>query len=155
MFFANFYFMFFSFFSSTLFSVSALITTSEVFFWELSGFFVLFFFSSILIIVLFFANLFLAFVTTRSAKNLEQRFAAYECGFEAFDDARMQFDVRYYLIAILFLLFDIEVVFILPWTVYFPWITAYGFWIMIIFMLFVTLGFVYEYFINALDWETV
>lgn len=90
------------------------VTASEVFFWELSGFFVLFFFSALLILILFFANLFLAAVTVRSAKNLEQRFAAYECGFEAFDDARMQFDVRYYLIAILFLLFDIEIVFILP-----------------------------------------
>jgi NADH-quinone oxidoreductase subunit A len=70
--------------------------------------------------MLFLVNLLLASVTTRSAKNLEQRLAAYECGFEAFDDARMQFDVRYYLIAILFLLFDIEIVFILPWTVCLP-----------------------------------
>jgi NADH-quinone oxidoreductase subunit A len=52
-------------------------------------------------------------------------------------------------------LFDIEIVFILPWTVCLPWITSYGFWVMIIFMIFVTVGFIYEYFIDALDWETI
>ena len=118
------YILFFSIINPDIF---LFVSASEVFFWELSGFFVLLFFSSVLILILFFANLLLAAVTVRSAKNLEQRFAAYECGFEAFDDARMQFDVRYYLIAILFLLFDIEIVFILPWTVYLPWLTAYGF----------------------------
>jgi NADH-quinone oxidoreductase subunit A len=106
--------------SSDVLSYCYVVHSSEVGFWELSGFFVLFVFSSLLIFMLFLVNLLLASVTTRSAKNLEQRLAAYECGFEAFDDARMQFDVRYYLIAILFLLFDIEIVFILPWTVCLP-----------------------------------
>ena len=65
----------------------------------------------------------------------------------------MQFDVRYYLVAILFLLFDIEIIFILPWAVYLPALQTFGFWIMELFMLIVTVGFMYEYYIKALDWE--
>ena len=79
--------------------------------------------------------------------------AAYECGFEAFENARMKFDVRYYLVAILFILFDLEVAFMLPWAVVFKDLGAYGFWSMLVFIVVLTVGFVYEWKKGALEWE--
>jgi len=77
----------------------------------------------------------------------------YECGFEAFEDARMKFDVRYYLVAILFILFDLEIAFLFPWAVALHDIGATGFWAMMVFLGILVVGFVYEWKKGALDWE--
>jgi len=79
--------------------------------------------------------------------------AAYECGFEAFGEARMKFDVRYYLVAILFILFDLEIAFLFPWAVALREIGPVGFWAMMIFLAILVVGFVYEWKKGALDWE--
>jgi NADH-quinone oxidoreductase subunit A len=77
----------------------------------------------------------------------------YECGFEAFEDARMKFDVRYYLVAILFILFDLEIAFLFPWAVALREIGPAGFWAMMVFLGILVVGFVYEWKKGALDWE--
>ena len=77
----------------------------------------------------------------------------YECGFEAFEDARMKFDVRYYLVAILFIIFDLEIAFFFPWAVVIREIGMTGFWAMMIFLAVLTIGFVYEWRKGALEWE--
>ena len=77
----------------------------------------------------------------------------YECGFEAFEDARMKFDVRYYLVAILFILFDLEIAFLFPWAVALKEIGATGFWAMMIFLGILVVGFAFEWINGALDWE--
>ena len=77
----------------------------------------------------------------------------YECGFEAFEDARMKFDVRYYLVAILFILFDLEIAFLFPWAVSLKAIGFFGFMSMMIFLTILVVGFVYEWMKGALDWE--
>ncbi len=77
----------------------------------------------------------------------------YECGFEAFEDARMKFDVRYYLIAILFILFDLEIAFLIPWAVALTDIGSTGFWTGVVFLIDLLVGFVYAWKIGALDWE--
>ena len=77
----------------------------------------------------------------------------YECGFEAFEDARMKFDVRYYLVAILFILFDLEIAFLFPWAVSLNEIGATGFWAMMMFLAILVVGFAYEWKKGALDWE--
>ena len=77
----------------------------------------------------------------------------YECGFEAFEDARMKFDVRYYLVAILFILFDLEIAFLFPWAVSLKEIGAVGFWSVMIFLSILVVGFIYEWKKGALDWE--
>ncbi|MEE9381253.1 MAG: NADH-quinone oxidoreductase subunit A [Hyphomonadaceae bacterium] len=79
--------------------------------------------------------------------------SAYECGFNAFDDARMKFDVRFYLVAILFIIFDLEVAFLFPWAVTLGEIGVAGFWSMIAFLTVLTIGFVYEWRSGALEWE--
>ena len=86
-------------------------------------------------------------------KPYPEKLSAYECGFEAFDDARRRFDVRYYLVAILFIIFDLEVAFLFPWAVALKGIGAFGFWSMIAFLGVLTVGFVYEWCKGALDWE--
>ena len=82
-----------------------------------------------------------------------EKLSPYECGFEAFEDARMKFDVRYYLVAILFILFDLEIAFLFPWAVVLPDIGAAGFWAMMVFLLVLIVGFVYEWKKGALEWE--
>jgi len=77
----------------------------------------------------------------------------YECGFEAFEDARMKFDVRYYLVAILFILFDLEIAFLFPWAASLRDIGASGFWAMMMFLTILVVGFIYEWKKGALDWE--
>ena len=77
----------------------------------------------------------------------------YECGFEAFEDARMKFDVRYYLVAILFILFDLEIAFLVPWAVALTDIDSTGFWTGVVFLIDLLVGFVYAWKIGALDWE--
>ncbi|MEI6759640.1 MAG: NADH-quinone oxidoreductase subunit A [Betaproteobacteria bacterium] len=79
--------------------------------------------------------------------------SAYECGFEAFEDARMKFDVRYYLVAILFILFDLEIAFLFPWAVSLKDIGALGFWSVMVFLAILVVGFIYEWKKGALDWE--
>jgi NADH-quinone oxidoreductase subunit A len=82
-----------------------------------------------------------------------EKLSPYECGFEAFEDARMKFDVRYYLVAILFILFDLEIAFLFPWAVVLPDIGFEGFVAMMIFLLILVVGFVYEWKKGALEWE--
>jgi len=77
----------------------------------------------------------------------------YECGFEAFEDARMQFDVRYYLVAILFIIFDLEIAFLFPWAVSIREVGLIGFFSMTIFLIILTIGFIYEWKKGALDWD--
>jgi NADH-quinone oxidoreductase subunit A len=82
-----------------------------------------------------------------------EKLSAYECGFNAFDDARMKFDVRFYLVAILFIIFDLEVSFLFPWAVAFRQIGLYGFWSMMLFLGVLTVGFIYEWKKGALEWD--
>ena len=82
-----------------------------------------------------------------------EKLSAYECGFNAFDDARMTFDVRFYLVAILFIIFDLEVSFLFPWAVAFGEIGLFGFWSMMVFLGVLTVGFIYEWRKGALEWD--
>ena len=82
-----------------------------------------------------------------------EKLSPYECGFEAFEDARMKFDVRYYLVAILFILFDLEIAFLFPWAVVLGEIGLFGFVAMMIFLAILVVGFAYEWMQGALDWE--
>ena len=82
-----------------------------------------------------------------------EKLSAYECGFNAFDDARMKFDVRFYLVAILFIIFDLEVAFLFPWAVAFGKLGLVGFWSMMVFLAVLTIGFIYEWKKGALEWE--
>jgi NADH-quinone oxidoreductase subunit A len=93
-----------------------------------------------------------SFVVARQNPDSE-KLSPYECGFEAFDDARSKFDVRFYLVAILFIIFDLEVAFLFPWAVALGDIGMLGFWSMMIFLGILTIGFVYEWKKGALEWE--
>jgi NADH-quinone oxidoreductase subunit A len=81
------------------------------------------------------------------------KLSAYECGFDAFEDARGQFDVRFYLVSILFIIFDLEIAFLFPWAVALGKIGLFGFWSMMVFLAVLTVGFIYEWKKGALDWE--
>ncbi|MGE0093717.1 MAG: NADH-quinone oxidoreductase subunit A [Alphaproteobacteria bacterium] len=82
-----------------------------------------------------------------------EKVSAYECGFEAFGDARARFDVRFYLVAILFIIFDLEVAFLFPWAITLGEIGLFGFWSMVVFLGVLTIGFIYEWKKGALEWE--
>ena len=82
-----------------------------------------------------------------------EKVSAYECGFNAFDDARMKFDVRFYLVSILFIIFDLEIAFLFPWAVAFKDVSLLGFWSMRVFLLILTIGFASEWKKGALEWE--
>jgi NADH-quinone oxidoreductase subunit A len=82
-----------------------------------------------------------------------EKLSPYECGFEAFEDARMKFDVRYYLVAILFILFDLEIAFLFPWAVVLRDIGYFGFLAMLVFLAILVVGFIYEWKKGALEWE--
>jgi NADH-quinone oxidoreductase subunit A len=82
-----------------------------------------------------------------------EKISIYECGFNAFDDARMKFDIRFYLVAILFIIFDLEVAFLFPWAVSFQYVGLFGFWSMMVFLGVLTIGFAYEWKKGALEWE--
>lgn len=82
-----------------------------------------------------------------------EKVSAYECGFNAFDDARMKFDVRFYLVSILFIIFDLEIAFLFPWAVALKDISMVGFWSMMVFLAVLTIGFAYEWKKGALEWE--
>ena len=89
-----------------------------------------------------------------SPKNPDpEKLSAYECGFEAFGDSRMEFDVRFYLVAILFIIFDLEIAFLFPWAISLGSLGALGFWSMMIFLFVLTVGFIYEWKKGALDWD--
>lgn len=87
------------------------------------------------------------------AREDSEKQSPYECGFEAFEDARMKFDVRYYLVAILFIIFDLEIAFFLPWAVVLGEIGMVGFWSMMFFLGVLVVGFIYEWRKGALEWE--
>ncbi len=89
-----------------------------------------------------------------SPKNPDsEKLSAYECGFEAFEDSRLEFDVRFYLVAILFIIFDLEIAFLFPWAISLGNIGVLGFWSMMIFLGVLTIGFIYEWKKGALEWE--
>jgi NADH-quinone oxidoreductase subunit A len=89
-----------------------------------------------------------------SPKNPDpEKLSAYECGFEAFSDSRMEFDVRFYLVAILFIIFDLEIAFLFPWAISLGNIGNLGFWSMMIFLSILAIGFIYEWKKGALDWD--
>ena len=89
-----------------------------------------------------------------SPKNPDpEKLSAYECGFEAFGDSRMEFDVRFYLVAILFIIFDLEIAFLFPWAISLGNIGVLGFWSMMIFLFILAIGFVYEWKKGVLDWD--
>ncbi|AZL16010.1 NADH-quinone oxidoreductase subunit A [Rickettsiales endosymbiont of Stachyamoeba lipophora] len=92
------------------------------------------------------------FLVARSRPDRE-KLSAYECGFEAFGDARGKFDVRFYLVAMLFIIFDLEIIFLFPWAITLGKIGKFGFWSMIVFLGVLTVGFIYEWKKGALDWE--
>ena len=89
-----------------------------------------------------------------SPKNPDsEKLSAYECGFEPFGDSRMEFDVRFYLVAILFIIFDLEIAFLFPWAISLGNLGPLGFWSMMVFLLILTIGFIYEWKKGALDWD--
>lgn len=90
-------------------------------------------------------------LSTRKADP--EKISAYECGFDPFDDARGRFDIQFYLVAILFIIFDLEVAFLFPWAIVLSKIGSFGFWSMMVFLLILTVGFVYEWRKGALDWS--
>ncbi len=92
-------------------------------------------------------------IAIANSKPDPEKLSAYECGFNAFDDARMKFDVRFYLVSILFIIFDLEVAFLFPWAVSLGKIGLFGFWSMMIFLAVLTIGFVYEWRKGALEWD--
>jgi NADH-quinone oxidoreductase subunit A len=98
------------------------------------------------------ALLVLPFIVAPSSPDPE-KLAAYECGFPAFDDARMKFDVRFYLVSILFIIFDLEVSFLFPWAMAFKEAGVFGFWAMMAFLGVLTVGFIYEWKKGALEWD--
>ena len=93
-----------------------------------------------------------SFLAARQRPDSE-KLSPYECGFAPFDDARNKFDVRFYLVAILFIIFDLEVAFLFPWAVSLGSIGLFGFWSMMVFLAVLTVGFIYEWKKGALEWE--
>jgi len=93
-----------------------------------------------------------SFVIVRQHPDTDKN-SAYECGFDAFEDSRGKFDVRFYLVAILFIIFDLEVAFLFPWAVSLGTIGVFGFWSMMVFLAVLTVGFIYEWRKGALEWE--
>ena len=83
----------------------------------------------------------------------DQKLSPYECGFEAFEDARSKFDVRFYLVAILFIIFDLEIAFLFPWAIVLDEVGLFGFWAMVLFLGVLVIGFIYEWMNGALDWD--
>lgn len=99
-------------------------------------------------LLLFFISFFLVY-----QKPTIEKVSAYECGFNPFGDARNKFEIRYYLVAILFIIFDLELLFLFPWIICFNSLTIYGLSVMIFFLIILTLGFIYEWNEGALDWS--
>ncbi|SOD93732.1 NADH-quinone oxidoreductase subunit A [Caenispirillum bisanense] len=93
-----------------------------------------------------------SYVVARQRPDVEKD-SAYECGFEAFEDARSRFEVRYYLVAILFIIFDLEIAFLFPWAITLGDVGQFAFWSMMVFLGVLTIGFIYEWRKGALEWE--
>jgi len=107
-----------------------------------------------LVISLFLSFGFLVLNFAFSPKNPDpEKLSAYECGFEPFNDSRMEFDIRFYLVAILFIIFDLEIAFLFPWAITLGNIGYFGFFSMMLFLFILTIGFIYEWKKGALDWE--
>ena len=107
-----------------------------------------------LIIALVLSFGFIIVIFLFSPKNPDpEKLSAYECGFEPLDDSRMEFDVRFYLVAILFIIFDLEIAFLFPWAISLGNLGPLGFWSMMVFLLILTVGFIYEWKKGALDWD--
>ena len=107
-----------------------------------------------LIIALGLSIIFIAINYLAAPKNPDpEKLSAYECGFEPFDDSRMEFDVRFYLVAILFIIFDLEIAFLFPWAISLGSLGALGFWSMMVFLGILTVGFIYEWKKGALEWK--
>lgn len=104
--------------------------------------------SAFITLVLFFINWVLV-----PHKGDSEKLSAYECGFNPYSDARGNFDVRFYLVAILFIIFDLEITFLFPWAAAFSHVTLFGFWSIFVFLVILTIGFVYEWKKGALEWE--
>lgn len=104
--------------------------------------------SSCLSSIIFFLSYFLI-----PQKSDQEKVSAYECGFNPFDDARATFDVRFYLVAILFLIFDLEISFLFPWSLVLGYLPFFGYLTMVIFLTILTIGFIYEWCKGALEWE--
>jgi len=103
-------------------------------------------------IIIGFLLFFLSFLLVYQKPNNE-KLSAYECGFNPFGDARAKFEVRYYLVAILFIIFDLELLFLFPWVISLNYLNWFGIYSMIFFLFILTLGFIYEWFCGALDWK--
>ena len=107
-----------------------------------------------LFIALFLSVGFIAINFLSSPSNPDpEKLSAYECGFEPFEASRMEFDIRFYLVAILFIIFDLEIAFLFPWAVSLGNIGLFGFWSMMVFLAILTVGFIYEWKKGALEWE--
>jgi len=119
-----------------------------LFYQEFFSIFVLFFFSSFLAVLILFLSLRLG-----SYNPDPEKVSAYECGFDPYEDARNAFDVRFYLVAIIFILFDLEAAFFFPWSVSVSFLSLDGFWGMLDFLLELLIGFVYAWIIGSLEWE--
>lgn len=115
------------------------------------NYFTIFFFFLIVLFISFVIFIFSYFLALQKAN--QEKGSAYECGFNPFDDARTTFDVRFYLIAILFLIFDLEISFLFPWSIVLRNLSMFGFWSMMLFLLILTFGFIYEWYKGALEWE--
>jgi NADH-quinone oxidoreductase subunit A len=96
--------------------------------------------------------IFISYVFINFGSSYEKN-SSYECGFEPFDDARILFDVKFYLVGLLFIIFDLELIFLYPWSISLSYINFYGFWSMIFFLFLLTLGFIYEWINDALVWS--
>nr|YP_010316749.1 NADH dehydrogenase subunit 3 [Batrachospermum sp.]UNB13402.1 NADH dehydrogenase subunit 3 [Batrachospermum sp.] len=117
-------------------------------FFEYSAILLFLIFAAFLSVIIFLLSYFLI-----SQKANQEKVSAYECGFNPFDDARATFDIRFYLIAILFLIFDLEISFLFPWSIVLGNLPHFGFWSMVIFLLVLIVGFIYEWCKGALEWE--
>lgn len=120
----------------------------KLFFLEYSSIFIFFSISFFLSFLFFLLSYFLI-----PQKADQEKVSAYECGFNPFDDARATFDVRFYLVAILFLIFDLEISFLFPWSLILGNLPFLGFLTMVVFLLILTIGFIYEWYKGALEWE--
>ena len=121
---------------------------STLFYEEYCALLVIFFFALFLSFLLFGASFFLAVQRPDTEK-----LSAYECGFDPYEDARNAFDVRFYIVALLFIVFDLEAMFLFPWVVSLSQTGSLGFWIMVDFLIELILGFIYAWRVGALDWE--
>lgn len=107
-----------------------------------------FFFCLLLALILFFLSFFIVYQNANAEK-----ISVYECGFSPFGDSRSRFEVRFYIVAILFMIFDLEIVFLFPWVLSLDNMSNFGFFAMVFFLFVLTIGFIYEWFKGALDWE--